>query len=597
MKYKLLRALRVLIACLMLASIVALFVDVHEKVPQSFAWLAKIQFIGAVFGGSIVVFLALLLGTLLFGRLYCSIVCPLGIFQDLLAWLAAKSRALASKIGPKSAEEKEKAKVKKPKKRMSWKNYSFRKNRKWIRLAFLVYAVIAGFIGLFNFGLIEPYSIFGRIAVSVLRPFNVMLNNGLYEAFQNASSARLRYAFHYINLYPESGWALFIGILSFVVVAIFAGRYGRLYCNTVCPVGSILGWLSQFSLFKTRIDASKCIACGLCEKRCKSSCIDAKNKTVDVTRCVVCFDCFGACKKDAIRYGLGKKVTVAPNELETQPTSQLDEATLREKERVMRQAQGFDRSKRQFLTLTALAATGAIAKLASGAIRSDGDDLPYGQFDESTDAPSGAPTLPSETPADYGLTPYERKNEIMPPGAPNRAHYQHRCVGCHLCVTKCPQRVLRPAGFEHGLLGFMQPVVDYSEHRGFCNFDCTICGEVCPTGAILPLTREKKHITQIGQVVFIKENCIVYTKEERCGACSEHCPTQAVRMVPYGDPAKGLTIPETNVELCVGCGGCEYICPARPYRAIYVEGHTVQQEATPPPKEEVQEVEDVDFGF
>ena len=271
---------------------------------------------------------------------------------------------------------------------MSWKNYSFRKNRKWIRLAFLVYAAIAGFIGLFNFGLIEPYSIFGRIAVSVLRPFNVMLNNGLYEAFQNASSARLRYAFHYINLYPESGWALFIGILSFVVIAIFAGRYGRLYCNTVCPVGSILGWLSQFSLFKTRIDASKCIACGLCEKRCKSSCIDAKNKTVDVTRCVVCFDCFSACKKDAIRYGLGKKVTVAPNELETQPTSQLDEATLREKERVMRQAQGFDRSKRQFLTLTALAATGAIA-LASGAIRSDEDDLPY-QSDESTDAPSGA---------------------------------------------------------------------------------------------------------------------------------------------------------------------------------------------------------------
>ena len=173
----------------------------------------------------------------------------------------------------------------------------------------------------------------------------------------------------------------------------------------------------------------------------------------------------------------------------------------------------------------------------------------------------------------------------------------HHCVGCQLCVAKCPAHILKPGGFENGLLGFMQPIVEYSEKRGFCNFDCTICGDVCPTGAILPLTVEKKHVTQMGHVVFIKENCIVYAKNEHCGACSEHCPTQAVQMVPYGDPEKGLTIPETHEELCVGCGGCEHICPARPYRAIYIEGHPIQTEATPPPKEEVKEVENIDFGF
>lgn len=119
---------------------------------------------------------------------------------------------------------------------------------------------------------------------------------------------------------------------------------------------------------------------------------------------------------------------------------------------------------------------------------------------------------------------------------------------------KCPSHVLKPAFMEYGLAGMMQPTVSFE--KGFCNFDCTVCGDVCPNGAILPISVEQKHLTQMGYVVFIKENCIVYTDETSCGACSEHCPTQAVAMVPYKD---GLTIPHVNKEICVGCGGCEYV--------------------------------------
>jgi len=118
----------------------------------------------------------------------------------------------------------------------------------------------------------------------------------------------------------------------------------------------------------------------------------------------------------------------------------------------------------------------------------------------------------------------------------------------------------------------MQPVLSFE--KGFCNYDCTICGDVCPNRAILPLTRDEKHLTQIGRVVFLKEICVVYTHKRSCGACSEHCPTQAVAMVPY---MNGLTIPKIDPDLCIGCGGCEYICPIRPYRAIYVEGIPVHK--------------------
>ena len=95
-------------------------------------------------------------------------------------------------------------------------------------------------------------------------------------------------------------------------------------------------------------------------------------------------------------------------------------------------------------------------------------------------------------------------------------------------------------------------------------------------------------------VVFVRENCIVNTDETSCGACSEHCPTQAVTMIPYKN---GLTIPSVNPDICVGCGGCEYVCPVRPFRAIYIEGNPVHQEAKPFQEAEKKEVILDDFGF
>ena len=106
------------------------------------------------------------------------------------------------------------------------------------------------------------------------------------------------------------------------------------------------------------------------------------------------------------------------------------------------------------------------------------------------------------------------------------------------------------------------------------------------TGAILSLTQEAKKTLQLGQVQLILENCVVYAEQTACGSCSEHCPTQAVTMVPYiGD----LTLPEINPEICVGCGACEFACPVRPHKAIYVDGHEIHKVALEPESEALEQ--------
>jgi ferredoxin len=139
----------------------------------------------------------------------------------------------------------------------------------------------------------------------------------------------------------------------------------------------------------------------------------------------------------------------------------------------------------------------------------------------------------------------------------------------------------------YGLKGILQPRMDYI--TSFCNYECKLCGDVCPTGAILPLLLEEKKLTQLGKAKFVKENCVVETQKTDCGACSEHCPTKAVQMMPYW---RNLTIPEVTEDICVGCGACEYACPTDP-KSIYVEGNPTHQQAKEPRQEKL----DVDIDY
>ena len=169
----------------------------------------------------------------------------------------------------------------------------------------------------------------------------------------------------------------------------------------------------------------------------------------------------------------------------------------------------------------------------------------------------------------------ERQTAILPPGALTAKHFADHCTACQLCVSACPNGVLRPSS---SLERFMQPELSYE--RGYCRPECTRCSQVCPTGAIKPISKETKASTQVGHAVWVRDNCVVLTDGVHCGNCERHCPTGAIQMVPLNQDrghgkgkGRSHSVPVINTERCIGCGACENLCPARPYSAIYVEGH------------------------
>ena len=161
----------------------------------------------------------------------------------------------------------------------------------------------------------------------------------------------------------------------------------------------------------------------------------------------------------------------------------------------------------------------------------------------------------------------ERKVALKPFGAKSLKHFSSHCTACQLCVSECPEKVLRPSV---GLKTLLQPEMGYD--KGYCRPDCTRCSEVCPTGAIAKLSVPDKSCISIGHGVTVKENCLL-GQGVTCNACSRHCPAAAISIVD--DMATGHAVVTVNETRCIGCGACEYYCPVRPFSAIYVEGHEV----------------------
>ncbi|MDD2246780.1 MAG: 4Fe-4S binding protein [Proteiniphilum sp.] len=566
-----LKKIRVILSVILFTLITLYFLDFREVLPESLGILAEIQFIPALLALNIIILVSLIVLTLIFGRVYCSSICPMGIYQDIVAWLSKRF-------------------IRKKKYR-----YSKAKNiLRWSVLAATVIAFVFGFT--FLVGLLDPYGAYGRMATHLLRPAYLAGNNLLDTIFTSFDN----YSFYKVGIYSLGVFSTIIALLTLLTIGYLAWRGGRTWCNTICPVGTTLGLLSKYSLFRIQFVDDKCNMCGLCSMRCKASCIDSGNKQIDYSRCVTCFNCIESCNHDAMKYKLalpGKR-RQADN---IQVSSYVKKEGMKKMDKTGKPGRTVKSEKPEIAERTGNPQKTNMAERTDKPKRADKQDNDKRSVDESkrrflsaslvTGLAAGS-LIAQEIPE--GVIPkrdLKRQVPIAPPGALSFDHLREKCISCHLCVSKCPSHVIKPAFLEYGPGGIMQPKLYFS--KGFCNYDCTICGEVCPTGAILPLTKEEKNHTQMGQVRFIVENCIVYHYETNCGACSEHCPTQAVHMVPY----KGsLTIPEINPAICVGCGGCEYVCPAIPFKAIYVEG-LPSQNVIEIEQEEAEDVVIDDFGF
>ena len=502
-----LKKIRTILAAVVFVLITLLFLDFTGTLHHWLGWLAKIQFLPAVMALNVIVIVALVVLTLIFGRIYCSVICPLGIFQDILARIRRKKN-----------------------------KYSYSKEVKWLRYPVLVLFIIAGVLGVGSlFQLLAPYSSFGRIATMIFQPLWMLGNNVLATIAERADS----YAFYSVDVWMKSLPVFIIALVTLVVLVVLAWRGGRTYCNTICPVGTILSFLARFSWLKIRFDEDKCKNCSMCSKNCKAACIDYKTHTVDYSRCVVCGNCIDKCKFGALKYG-GRSQESGDRSQESGDRSQ--ETGDR------RQETPVDGSKRSFLLASALVSTAALAqkkeKLMDGGLAEIEDKV--------------AP---------------ERQTPLTPPGSLSYDNLSKRCTGCQLCVSECPNDVLRPSS---DLMHLMQPTMSY-EH-GYCRPECTRCSDVCPAGAIKPLDDVEKSSIQIGHAVFIKKNCVAITDGVECGNCARHCPTGAIEMVMLDEnDEESPTVPAINDAACIGCGACEYVCPARPFSAIYVEGHEVHK--------------------
>jgi len=514
-----LKKVRVAISLFFFLAITFLFIDFGNSLsPRTVNGVLYFQFVPSIvkflnlFSFAAAGFIFILLLTFLFGRVYCSTFCPLGTLQDIVSYFSRKFK---------------KKKFHKAKKGIGWLQKSV--------LAFVVIFLLFSSMLMLNW--LGPYSLFGKFASGIIRPVYYLLNNLL--------SFILGF-FDVHTIFPVafksfSVFSILFSILVFSIIIYLSWNFSRIYCNTICPVGTALGLVSKVSLFKIKLDESKCTSCGICGANCKTDCIDTKKKTVDFEHCVGCLNCLTVCSENGVKFQFAsaKKKNISNND---------------------------DREgRRKFIQNT----SGALLALAV---------LPHQAISERVLEPK---------------KPVIKENPVVPPGAESISHFTKNCTACQLCVSACPTQVLKPSFLAYGFGGIFQPTMNYQ--ASFCNFECTICSEVCPTGAILPIEPEAKKLTQIGRSFFIKENCVVYTHETACGACSEHCPTKAVNMVFYkGD----LKIPEVNNKICVGCGACEYACPTTP-KSIYVDGQATHIFAEKPEEKqaEIPAESEEDFPF
>ena len=508
-----LRKIRLTLAILFWLLITWLLVDFTGTAHAYLGWMARIQFIPALLALNIGALLFVVTLTLLLGRAYCSVICPLGVMQDIIARFRRKKN-----------------------------KYSFSPAKNALRYTVLVLSCAALALGVAWLGaLIFPYSTYGRIVSACLAPLYKLANNGLAALAEHYGS----YAFYEVHVWIKSITLLVVALLTWGIIAVLAWRGGRTWCNTICPVGTLLGLISRHALYKMTIDTDKCRNCRKCEHSCKAACIDISTHTIDHSRCVVCGNCEGQCKFDALHF------TGTPKAHNQQPPSS---SPLKGEE-----------GRRAALASVAILAGTAIAKAQS-------------KMEPKTTDGGLADIIGKEKP--------RRKKLITPPGSLSIRNLRAHCTACQLCIDACPNDVLRPSA---SLDRFMQPEVSYE--YGYCRPECNRCSQVCPTSAIQPVTVEQRTAIQVGHAVWTRDLCIPVRDGKPCGLCARKCPAQAIQMVPLqvgvhqdgwrwrdaeGNEIpreKVLLIPVVNEEKCIGCGACENLCPARPFPALFVEGH------------------------
>ena len=314
------------------------------------------------------------------------------------------------------------------------------------------------------------------------------------------------------------------GLLPLVAIAALSIWKKRLFCVAVCPVGTVLGLLSRNTIVRLKFPSS-CVKCGACVRNCPAGCIDLAAKKVDNERCVRCLNCISVCKFHGIGF-------TEPPFRRNRNEDLFNLMFFGEKPpKPPPPEPPFDGGRRSALVELGIILAGAAAGAA----------LAKGRAVVRTTA---------------ALDLLERKVVgILPPGALDPKRFADRCTACQLCAANCPRKIIVPTHRGDGPV-----VLDLS--KGACDYGCSRCSQLCPTGALVPLALERKRRLKIAEAKFDPKKCLVFQEEAKCGKCAAVCPTGAITLRKSGAP-------RLKPQLCIGCGECAAACPV-PGKAMSV---------------------------
>jgi MauM/NapG family ferredoxin protein len=392
-----------------------------------------------------------------------------------------------------------------------------------VKYALLFVFLITALLGLNLSGLMDPITLlFRSIALAILPGMGLALR-GVFDLLAHSDIKALNLLSYgaEVVVAPVFGYdfkayqTAWFMGVLFLCILFLNRIRPRFWCRTLCPLGALLGICSRFSLLKLRKDDTKCTDCRRCLQRCQGAATPIPGQAWEPAECVACFNCFETCPEDALSFRIRWSPRINP---------------------------GPDMGRRAVLG-------GLLA----------GMSLPFlGRLDGKMDKLSDA-------------------RLIRPPGSLPEKEFITLCQRCGLCMKVCPTNVINPTLGEAGMAGFWTPHLIMTQ--GYCEYTCTLCGSICPTGAIREITAKEKvqRPIRIGSAYVDRGRCLPWSGNAPCIVCEEHCPTspKAIYLrdaqVP-GSSGKQLKVklPYVDLKQCVGCGICETKCPVRGRPAIRV---------------------------
>jgi len=409
--------------------------------------------------------------------------------------------------------------------------YDSRQRWKYLLVLFLL---AASAMGMQLVGFFDPFSVLIRSFGLALSPmFNYLVRAVFYPLLSLNwptvnSAVEPVYDFLRVNVLsfeqPYFYQGILIGLIFLAIVLLNRLRR-RFWCRFLCPLGALLGLLSRFSFLRLVVDENKCTSCMVCNRNCEGACEPQSSESWVRSECLPCWNCVESCPTGAISIKLA-----LPRRADAK----------------------VDLERRAVISSVAT----AVAGLAL--LRVDGRKVPpFSALGQGKELKKFNPLL------------------IRPPGAVAEKEFLERCIKCGECMKVCIKNAIHPTLGEAGLEGLWTPYLKMQ--LGYCEYNCTLCGQVCPTQAIKELSLKEKYECKIGLAFFDKNRCIPYALGRDCIVCEEVCPTpkkaiwfEEKEIVNHDGKRVTVKQPRIDPYLCIGCGICEYVCPLADKPGVYV---------------------------